>query len=255
MLLNTSPFPAATRKLISLNIWEGHMCDDILNLLKTKDDIDIFCLQEVYSNAPKSISTCNNIVTLDIFERIQDALPKHIGYFSPVVNEYYGNAIFVNKNITVSGEGKEEIYLNPQYNGVGPAHNRALQWLKCHVGAQIFYVANIHGLWNGKGKADSPERLEQSQKIRNFVESLRHPILLCGDFNLRPDTESIKIVEQGFNNLISQNNIKSTRTKLYLKDEKHADYIFVSVDIEVALFRVLPDVVSDHAPLLLEFAF
>jgi endonuclease/exonuclease/phosphatase family metal-dependent hydrolase len=45
----------------------------------------------------------------------------------------------------------------------------------------------------------------------------------------------------------------STRTHLYPRPEKFADYVFVSEGADVRSFRVLSNEVSDHAPLLLEF--
>jgi len=46
--------------------------------------------------------------------------------------------------------------------------------------------------------------------------------------------------------------VSSTRTSFYTKPEKHADYAFVTKGISVTDFKVLPDEVSDHAPLLIE---
>ena len=54
-------------------------------------------------------------------------------------------------------------------------------------------------------------------------------------------------------NLITEFKVTSTRTSLYDKQEPYADYIFVSPNIEVNQFRVLPDEVSDHAALYLDF--
>jgi len=58
-------------------------------------------------------------------------------------------------------------------------------------------------------------------------------------------------------NLIKDYDITSTRSKLYTKHKKpvlFADYIFTSPEIEVRDFKVLPDVVSDHLPLLLDYS-
>ena len=76
---------------------------------------------------------------------------------------------------------------------------------------------------------------------------------MCGDFNLLPDTESIKILESsGLRSLIKEYNITSTRTSFYTKPAKYADYILVTPGIEVKDFKVLTDEVSDHSPLFLE---
>jgi endonuclease/exonuclease/phosphatase family metal-dependent hydrolase len=75
---------------------------------------------------------------------------------------------------------------------------------------------------------------------------------MCGDFNLRPDTQSMSIIEQaGVKNLIKEYNISSTRTSLYTKSEKYADYIFISDNLKESEFKVLPDEASDHSALML----
>jgi hypothetical protein len=44
-------------------------------------------------------------------------------------------------------------------------------------------------------------------------------------------------------------------TSLYPRAERFADYVLVSPGVDVLKFGALPDEVSDHAPLSLEFAF
>ena len=77
--------------------------------------------------------------------------------------------------------------------------------------------------------------------------------ILCGDFNLLPNTESLAILSEDMKNLVKDFDITSTRSKLYTKPEKFADYILVSPDVSVKKFTVMQDEVSDHLPLLLEF--
>jgi endonuclease/exonuclease/phosphatase family metal-dependent hydrolase len=128
-----------------------------------------------------------------------------------------------------------------------------LQWLKCEINNKTFALMNVHGLWNGLGKTDSDDRLIQSEKIRHLVDTISTPKILCGDFNLRPDTQSFSILKHGMKDLIGQYGITSTRTQLYEKEEKYADYILTSPEIDVIDFKVWDDVVSDHNPLSLEF--
>jgi endonuclease/exonuclease/phosphatase family metal-dependent hydrolase len=54
-------------------------------------------------------------------------------------------------------------------------------------------------------------------------------------------------------NLVREHNVQSTRTSFYTKPDKFADYVFVTPDISVRNFKVLPDEVSDHAALYVEF--
>ena len=44
-------------KLITLNIWGGHLREQLLAFIDAYHDIDIFCLQEAYHNAPYKTST------------------------------------------------------------------------------------------------------------------------------------------------------------------------------------------------------
>lgn len=251
-----SEMPKNSRReltLISLNIWGGNLLDPLLKFIKKNKATDIFCFQEVYSNAGERISTdYENPVCLDIQQKIKKILPDHRTYFKSVVNGIYGISIFVHKDLEVIGEGEHEIHSVRDYSGRGPTHSRILQWLKILNGHKIITVVNLHGLWNGKGKKDSPNRILQSEKIKTFVDSLNTPFVLCGDFNLSPNTESFDIISSGKQDLISLNNVKSTRSDFYKKPEKFADYIFLSNDLKALDFQVLSDQISDHLPLFVK---
>lgn len=240
-------------RLITLNIWGGHIREPLLRFIRNHQNVDIFCFQEVYHNAQEKISTEDRAVSLNIFSDLQSLLPQHYAFFRPTVENIYGVSMFIKKDIDVMAEGDITIHDNPAYSGRGPTHSRNLQWLECQIDQQRYAILNVHGLWNGKGKTDTPERIAQSQRIKNFISKMSIPKILCGDFNLRPDTESLKIIEEGMTNLIKTHCVNSTRTNLYSKEEKFADYILTSSEIKINHFRVLADEVSDHAPLLLDF--
>jgi len=241
-------------KLMTLNIWGGRLGVPFLDFVASQQkNVDIFCFQEVYHNAPAQISDENAPVNLNIFAELQSLLPEFNGYFKPVVNNIYGICMFVRKTLEVLGEGDVQIYENPTYSGCGPHHSRNMQWLQVRIDGQVYSILNVHGLWNGKGKTDSPDRILQSQKIREFMDNLATHKIVCGDFNLRPDTQSMKIIEEQMHNLINLHNISSTRTSLYKKDEKFADYILISSEVKTHHFAVLDNEVSDHKPLFLEF--
>lgn len=240
-------------KLISLNIWGGHILAPLLSFIETYREVDIFCFQEVYHNALHKISTEDRTHHLTIFSDIQRLLPEHQGFFRPAVEGIYGLAMFVKKSVEVVQEGEVLVHENPNYVGSGPSHSRNLHWLECRVDQKTYAILNVHGLWNGQGKGDSPDRILQSQRIKRFMDSFTLPKILCGDFNLKPGTESFQILEEGLNNLITQYGITSTRTSYYPKEEKFADYMLCSEDIRVNTFKVLPEEVSDHAALWLDF--
>jgi len=238
---------------MTLNIWGGHVKSPLLDFIQTHREVDIFCFQEVYHNALYKISTEDREVSLNIFAELHKILSDHQAFFRPVVENIYGLGMLVKKEMDVLEEGAILIHDNPNYQGRGPAHSRNLQWLQYRIDNKVHSILNVHALWNGKGKTDTPERLAQSRRITEFIATLNTPKILCGDLNLRPNTESIKLLENGMNNLIKQYDVCSTRSKLYEKEERYADYIFTSPDIHINSFQVLNDEVSDHLPLLLDY--
>ncbi len=243
----------ANLKLMTLNIWGGHVEAALLDFIENYKEVDIFCLQEVYKDANAKISTEDRFLSLNIYSKIQGILKNHHGYFSPIVDEVYGLATFIKKGVIVKEHDKVLIHDNPDYIGKGPTHSRLMQYYDLKYQNTEFVVLNIHGLWNGQGKTDSPERIIQSNKIKDFINKIDKPLILCGDFNLAPDTKSLKIIQDGLIDLVANNNILSTRTKLYSGKEKYADYIFCSQKFKVLEFSVLSDIISDHCPLLIEF--
>jgi len=245
-------------KIISLNTWGGRAGKDkLLSFFnKYKDDVDIFCLQEISTAPYDDPETANLEIMMYGLQEISTLLSDFIAYFRPHYGDNYGLLMLVKKHIEVKVEG--EVFVH-KYKGYIPGddvghHARNIQFITTELKELPLTVINFHGLWNGQGKNDSDDRLDQSKKIKEFIETLQGNILLCGDFNLLPDTQSIKILEDiGLRNLIKENNITSTRTSYYIKPEKFADYVFVSQNIKVEIFKVLSDKVSDHSALYLEF--
>ena len=240
-------------KLITLNIWGGHLRNPLLKFIHNNRDVDIFCLQEVYYNAHRTIADKERELSLNIFSDLQKLLPDHHAIFKPAVENVYGIGMLIKNNIDIVGEGEINIHQKQHYPGIGLNHPRNLQWIECKLNQTIYSILNVHGLWNGKGKKDTPERINQSQRIRSFMDTINTPKILCGDFNLRPETVSMHILEQGMTNLITSNNIRTTRTRFYTKEEQFADYILTSPEIIINQFSVMKDEVSDHSPLFIDF--
>ena len=247
-------------KLVSLNCWGGQV-KDILSFFNKYKDVDVFCLQEVLSGG-NGMSKRGEIKSL--FEDIQKVLLKHTGYFfeygdggyysesSKDLDFKYGIAYFVKSNlIHSSGEGISLYNLEEKWNDYS---GRFAAGCALSVSVENYSIINVHGLWQGSIKTDTEAKLAQSRKIIDLtIRTKGDKKIICGDFNLRPDTKSMFMIEKQFKNLIIENNIKSTRSSIYTKIEKFADFIFISKNIEPNDFKVLDEVVSDHLPLLLEF--
>ena len=243
-------------KIISLNIWGGRAGQGVIDFAATKKDkVDIFCFQEIFNGGQNEQAEMDENIPdkqYDLFAKLQATLPEHDGYFQPCLGHWYGLAIFVRKNLSVNREEFRfvhgEPYIVPK-DDLG-YHPRIIQDLILDIAGQELHVINFHGLWNGKGKTDSEARIKQSQEILNYLSGISGNIILCGDFNLLPDTESLRMIESsGLRNLIKEFGITSTRTVRYTKPDKYADYVFVGVGVKVNEFKVLPDNVSDHAAL------
>lgn len=255
-------------RIISLNTWGGRAGKEgLLTFFKKyADTTDIFCLQEIWSapyehlegkNAGGKSIDHHEVMTYGLQE-ISKVLSNHIGYFRPNHLNNYGLLMFVHKSLMVIDEGEAYVHKYKNYEipvgeDVGH-HARSVQYVTIRKeDEEDLTVLNFHGLWNGKGKVDSEDRILQSQKIIAFLKKISNDIVFCGDFNLLPETKSLKMLEEfGLKNLITMYGITSTRTSLYTKPEKFADYVFVSKGVTVKEFTVLPDEVSDHAPLSVE---
>src|SRR5438128_1156302 len=110
-------------KLITLNIWGGHVYDALIKFINAWQQVEIFCLQEVYHLASHKISTENRLVRLNIFSELQTILMQHKAFFRPVVNTSYGIGLFVKNTVEVLDEGEIIIHSNPYYSGTGPTHS------------------------------------------------------------------------------------------------------------------------------------
>jgi endonuclease/exonuclease/phosphatase family metal-dependent hydrolase len=253
-------------KVITLNTWGGRAGkEELLKFFDTHKDTDVFCLQEIWS-APyehlEGVMAGGRKLTHEEImvygkQEITTLLSDHVPYFYPQYKNDYGLLMLVHKRHKVLSEGEVFVHLHKGYEPESAeeigTHARNVQYVTIEKEENPITIMNFHGLWNGKGKDDSEARLEQSANIVSFIQTLNMPIIFCGDFNLKPDTESIKKIEDaGLRNLIKEYGVTSTRTSFYTKPEKYADYVFMSEGIEVLDFKVLPDEVSDHAPLYLE---
>lgn len=249
-------------KLISLNTWGGRAGhEELLAFLKSHEDVDFFCLQEVWNGGEHMVGKKAGGALMDdvlpqLFGSIDDVLIHHEGHFRSHFYDFYGLAMFVKNTLEFREEGelfiyKEHGYISEEEMG---NHARNLQYITIKTPHGLRTVVHFHGLWNGGGKFDSEDRLKQSDNVISFIQKLKHPFVIVGDFNLLPETESMKKLEQaGMRNLITEYGITSTRTSHYKKEHRFADYALVSDGIEVKDFKVLPDEVSDHSPLYLEF--
>jgi len=231
-------------KIIFLNIWQGKAAGFEKFVKNYSSNTDIYCFQEV---------------SPDLFSKLSSILTNHGGIYERGVKNttngiVYGQAIFVKKGVDIGSRGKVSIYRNTGED-VG-----FLQFAELIADNHFFMVGNIHGMaCHPDDKLDTTKRLKQSKIILDFFGGNPSKII-GGDFNLMPQTKSIKMFEDaGYKDLIKEFNIKDTRGKLNhrqfaKKDVQYfADYVFVSPEVKVKSFSVPNIKVSDHLPLILDF--
>ncbi len=241
-------------RLISLNIWEGKLSRELKNFLLTKgQETDIFCFQEV---TRIDHDKTNRMVLADIQRVLSDFRGYFEDYVAPGEYNKEGLAIFVKNNITVSKEGEVFIY-NPPNVTLNNSGERTLwrnmAYIQFSCNGKKFLIANLHGLFNGPNKQDNPDRIKQAQRVRAFFDRFQGAKILCGDFNLLPNSESLKIMGVGMRDLVKEFKVTSTRSRLFPYENKFADYLLVSSEVTVKQFKVFDETISDHLPMYLEF--
>ncbi len=257
-------------RIISLNTWGGTKFNPLKDFIKKhKEDTDIFCFQEIFQN-DRGVEATREGYRANLFEDLKDMLKNHTGHFAPIIRGYdmlgevdypllYGLAVFIKNDIKVEKVWDEMIF-GERFANPGDGlkkQQKNIQLLKVTQKEATYYILNFHGIWFPGDKLDTPNRLEQSKKVKSLLNLEKNKKILIGDFNLYPETESLKILEDGMVNLIKKFNIKTTRVQ---NPKKHgniqywADYALVSPDIEVKNFEVPNIEVSDHLPIILEFS-
>lgn len=257
-------------KLISLNTWGGKIYQPLINFIgENAKDTDIFCFQEIFDTTSNLTEVLEYRVNL--LKEISKILRNHKGYFAPCIDNYLvgsfqkqftdfnlssGLTIFINKSLKVESSGDFFLFRKKNDHNLGDFNTmpKNAQYIIFLSEKKKFVICNVHGLWNTQGKQDLPSRIEQSQKIKNFLDNQTGEKILCGDFNLALNTQSVKILEENMINLIKKYNIQTTRNKHFPGTEKFADYTFVSPDVKVIDFQVPNIEISDHLPIILEFS-
>jgi endonuclease/exonuclease/phosphatase family metal-dependent hydrolase len=252
-------------KLVSFNTWGGTIYESLMDYIgKLSEDTDIFCFQEIFSALPGA-PVVSSGARMFLFEELSALLKDFTGFFdlssegcdfngplaAPVS---YGLAVFIRHGLEVKSRNIKLIATtNQQIDRLVKAQIFTL------VCAGMFLdVINFHGIAKPGDKLDTEERINQSKKLAEAWRSLGSMSkILCGDFNLMPQTQSVKILQDCGRNLIREFNIQNTRNKIswtrFNNKQNFADYCFVSSGVKVKNFQVPYTEASDHLAMVLEF--
>ncbi len=233
-------------RIIFLNSWFGKAGKPFFDFIeREKEKTDVFCLTEFNEDSVKKIFSSNDWNKF-----------SHRGTFLELLGFQDKNVIFSRKEYSIVDSGS--------FNTKTPVKNETgvAQYVLLRFGNRDLMIVSVHGISKPGDKFDTPKRLGQSKKIIDFFGQTSGPKIIGGDFNLNPETESIKMFEKaGYRNLIKEFGIQNTRNELswtnFSNDPKFvkqyfADYVFVSPDVKVKKFEVPYNEISDHLPLILE---
>jgi endonuclease/exonuclease/phosphatase family metal-dependent hydrolase len=263
-------------RIISLNAWGGAMFDELARWLDTCD-ADVLCLQEVtrtpsargwtrFDDAERSLPQ-----RADLLDDVRSRLPRHQALFAasdtgPVLDQEgrpraqeFGLATFVAETVPIAATRSGFVHgAYVEYPDAWPSDGRPRAALAVRVfdrrARRFVTVVNLHGLRDALGKADTPARRAQAERLAALVDGVREDgdlVVVCGDFNLLPDSETFRILAKlGLTDLVQD---ADTRTSRYRKSVRHASYLLVSDPAAVRHFEIMtaPEV-SDHRALVLD---
>jgi exonuclease III len=259
-------------KLMSLNLWGGKEGQKLFNYLQEESiTTDIFCFQEVFhSSEAENFPVLEDGTHPRLFPELTGLLKGFTGYFALTSKNHglikakfsvdHGLAVFVKNSFEVLEQtktmvfGREDDVVKADFSNL-PC---AIFCVKIATGKGILSVLDYHGIAIPGDKLDTPARIEASKKIAELLLAVPGAKILCGDFNLMPQAQSIQLVEQAaMKNLIKEFNISNTRNenswKTYNNKQSFADFTFVSEQVKIKSFQVPYNLVSDHLPMILEF--
>ena len=263
-------------RIVSLNAWGGRLYAELEDFV-THIDADVLCLQEVFHAPDTALSVLpdGNGRTLrpNLFDNVRRALSSYQASFCPAAGGYlndrtttdvpvfYGIATFIRRTMAVlesrSGFVFGSFRAKPIGNPPLPRTAHAFR-LWDHGGDLPIVIAHAHGLWDPRGKMDTPERDVQANRLKALVDSVVadcRRVVICGDLNILPESRVITAFREWYRleELVTTRGHNDTRTSYYPKKQRYADYMLVSHDVRVLGFDVpaWPEV-SDHRPLILD---
>jgi endonuclease/exonuclease/phosphatase family metal-dependent hydrolase len=261
--------------IASLNAWGGAMYAELARWL-SGTAFDVICLQEVTSTPGVACWTtfADGERTLpqraSLLADVRGLLPHHQPLFvtsdcGPVTGDdgrrhqqAFGLGTFVADRLAIIGAQASHVHGAFTEHDEWPRDNRPRTALALRLvepaARRAVTVVHVHGLRDRRGKADTPDRRAQAERIAHLVEAVREPddlVVVCGDLNLLPDSQTFAVL--GAIGLVDLVGTADTRTSRYPKPVRHAGYVLVSDPGAVRRFDVLAEPeVSDHRVLLLE---
>ncbi len=228
-------------RIVFLNAWSGRLEEPMGAFLEAQaPSTDIFCFQEADGVMPDLCTA-----TLPDFHKIT-AYKQHASS-----EDEFPQANYVKEGLGIIAS--KILFQDRSDIGLGI-------YTQVAFGDGSLHLCNMHGISRPVDKRDNPPRLAQSDALIQFFDGIENPedsIVIGGDLNLSPDTQSIQIFSKsGYRDLISDYGIATTRNhyawdRFPATPHYHSDYVFTK-GASVADFGVAEDLISDHLAMVLE---
>ena len=232
---NTVPFDENNRPVVRV--------DKTAQMLK-KMKVDIIGLNEVYDKGPGE-EYCHQTEKLaDYFgtDQYVFGLGKEFEW-----KDIIGNAVLSRYKIVDS----EIIHVPaPAESERSPEEkewfeDRVIVKTIIDIGRQICFISTHFGL-------NKSEQERMCKKITQILDEVNMPCVLCGDFNVSPDSEYLKPIYERMNSAAEVMGKKNVLTWSSFNPKLTLDYIFFSKEFKVLNFEVVDEILSDHRPLWAE---
>jgi endonuclease/exonuclease/phosphatase family metal-dependent hydrolase len=264
-------------KLMCLNTWGGKLAEKLIPFLELEAP-DVLCLQEVvHTPASKKewlIYRDDDRMLLqraNLFRDLVAAFPDHLALFCPAAQgvlwddtmalpSQFGLATFVHRSLAIVAQTQAFVHkdFTAEDYGEHPRPRNAHGLRLFHPETRLsFSVTHMHGLRDERGKMDTQERAVQSRRLMEISDEVSRVVdlrIICGDFNVEPQSEMLQsLAARGFVELVTGRGHNGTRSSLYPKSGRYADYMLIDDESSVLDFRVVRDPeISDHCPLILQ---
>lgn len=243
-------------KILCLNLYRGGLFWENIQKFFLREKPDILCLQEVFNGDDKQPINFQSI------SRLRSLFPSYSFYYSPELCEIWpngrgdgGNAVFsrfpIIEKSTIFLHRTYQRIVRPKLEDDFSHYPKNMQQVVVDIGGKKLNVFNLHGVW-GKDGVDNPERLRTSKIIVKEIKG-KVPALLMGDFNMKPDTQSIFNIEEHTTNVF-KGDLETSFNMKHKTNPGYAtavvDMFFTSPDLKIVSKSCPDDDVSDHKPLV-----
>lgn len=258
-------------KIVSINTFGGTVFEPLMHFVEREAvDTDVFCFQEVMDDTRGLPWKTPSGFRANLLQELSTRLSGFRVLFSSMLDLSDidpNDRLFMRNGLATFVRQGMNVISNRAFSlGDEASIGQNALSVTLRVRDVPFTICNVHGMSNPGDKLDTSARLVQSQKILAHMQGVAGERIIMGDFNLLPETESVRMFERaGFYNLIKDYDIQTTRGAHHrvlhpefgispMTFQEFADFTFVSSGVSVQAFSV-PDIpVSDHLPMILSYS-